>query len=75
MLLSIALVWYRPIQAKQVTVKSILDDLARALASAECDKDWKGMVSAAIGQARVSGLMVDRHLVKAQHSTLSTSPK
>ena len=56
------------IQAKQVTVESILDDLARALAGAEGDKDWKAMVSAALGQARVTGLMApEKHLVKAQH--------
>jgi hypothetical protein len=57
----------KAIEAKKVTVESILDDLARALAGAEKDQDWKGMVAAAIGQARVAGLMVDRHLVKAQH--------
>jgi hypothetical protein len=38
------------IQAKQVTVESILHDLARALAGAEDDKDRKGMVFAAIGR-------------------------
>jgi hypothetical protein len=58
----------KAIEAKRVTVESILDDLARALTGAEGDKDWKGMVSAAIGQARVVGLMVEKHLVKAQHS-------
>jgi phage terminase small subunit len=55
------------VQAKQVTVETILDALERALAGAENEKDWKAMVSAAIGQARVAGLMVEKHLVKAQH--------
>lgn len=55
------------VQAKQVTIESILDDLSRALAGAERDADWKAMVAAATSQARVAGLMVERHLVKAQH--------
>ena len=58
----------KAIEAKKITVESILDDLARALAGAEGDKDWKAMVSAALGQARVTGLMApEKHLVKAQH--------
>jgi hypothetical protein len=50
-----------------VTVESILDDLARALKGAEKGENWNAMVSAAVASARVSGLMIDRHLVRAQH--------
>jgi hypothetical protein len=56
------------IEKKQITVESILDDLHRALTGAEKDQDWRTVVQAAVARARVAGLMVEKHLVKAHHS-------